>query len=303
MNVLVAEDDPVSRLRVTAFLRKWGYDVTAVADGVAALDVLSQPDGPRLAILDRMMPNLDGLGVCRAIREAAREPYIYIILLTGQGDPDEVVEGLEAGADEYVVKPFEAQELRARIRTGLRLNELQDQLIAAREQLRVEAMYDSLTGLLNRAAFFKTFEREVARATREGTPLALVMADIDHFKAINDRHGHIAGDTVLTEAARRLRGCLRSSDVLGRFGGEEFVVLASGCNIENAAEMAERFRVRVSAEPIGFANTSLRLTMSLGVAGTSDMGRADGLLQAADAALYQAKQSGRNRIAVAPRLV
>jgi two-component system cell cycle response regulator len=296
VRVLVAEDEPVSRHRLQTFLRKWGYSVQVVADGRAALDALAQPDSPQLAVLDRMMPQVDGVEVCRTIRRTATEPYIYVILLTSQGEQQEIIEGFESGADDYITKPFEVQELKARLRTGVRILELQEQLISAREQLRAEAMHDSLTGLLNRAAFFTSLDKEISRARRDYAPIALFMADIDHFKEINDRYGHPAGDIVLRETARRLRSSLRSFDVIGRYGGEEFIVAAPECSTAEARVLAERFRATVCAAPVDVGNGSIRVTLSIGVAGTSDMNEAPRLLRAADEALYRAKHAGRNKV-------
>jgi two-component system, cell cycle response regulator len=209
VKVLVAEDEPVSRLRLQAFLSKWGYNVLVASDGAEAMRLFER-ERPQLVVLDRMMPHMDGLDVCRTIRQHGAEPYVYVILLTAQDDPQEIVEGFQAGADDYITKPFEVQELEARVRTGARIAELQEQLIAARERLRIEATHDSLTGLLNRAAFFEGFQKEVVRARRYKTPLALIMADLDHFKAINDEHGHPNGDLVLRETAHRLRASIRA---------------------------------------------------------------------------------------------
>jgi diguanylate cyclase (GGDEF)-like protein len=306
VNILIAEDDLVSRHRLETLLRTWGYCVSIAADGAEALRLLEQPDHPRLAVLDRGMPHMDGLDVCRAIRGSGSEPYVYIILLTYHDRQEDLIEGFAAGADDYVVKPFEVQELKARVQTGARIVELHEQLIAAREQVKVESMHDSLTRALNRVAFFETFEREVARARRKGGSLALIMADIDHFKAINDRHGHLAGDAVLREAARRLKVSLRASDAIGRYGGEEFVILAPDCALDPAVSLAERCCEAVALEPIQMPSGCVTVTMSVGVAATDDMNEAERLLHTADEALYKAKQSGRNRVAagsltVAPR--
>ena len=295
MKVLVAEDEPVSRHRLQAFLSKWGYTVLIATDGADALGVLRR-ESPKLVVLDRLMPQMDGLDVCRTIRKNHAEPYVYVILLTGQDHPQEIIEGFEAGADDYITKPFAVPELEARIRTGARIVELQEQLIAAREQLRIEATHDSLTGLLNRAAFFESFEKEVSRARRYKTPLALIMADLDHFKNVNDRHGHLAGDLVLRETSRRLRAALRASDVIGRYGGEEFVVAAPACAMRDALALAERFRAGICARPIDVPNGAVTVTMSLGVAATDDMDEAERLVQVADEALYRAKESGRNKV-------
>jgi diguanylate cyclase (GGDEF)-like protein len=298
MRVLIADDDRVSRTRLEAFLRTWGYTVAAAADGDEALRILDEQDSPRLIVLDRTMPQIDGLEVCRRIRESLPEPYAYVILLTGQGRKEEIIEGFEAGADDYITKPFEVQELRARLRTGARIVELQAQLIAAREQVRVEAMYDSLTGVLNRAAFFDILQVAIVRTTRQRTALALMMVDLDHFKDINDRHGHLAGDVVLREAARRLRVSLRASDSIGRYGGEEFVILAPECSTADAAALAERCRASICSAPIVVPGASVTVTISVGVVGTLGVTESGQLLRAADEALYRAKHGGRDRVEV-----
>jgi two-component system, cell cycle response regulator len=302
MRILVADDDPISRKVIRTCLADAGHDVTEATDGAQALQIVSAPDGPRLLVLDRTMPHVDGTDVCRAIRRKALEPDVYIILLTGRGERDDIVEGFEAGADDYMTKPFDVSELRARVRTGARIVERQTELIAAREQLRSEAMYDSLTGLLNRSAFFDIFRKEVSRAERYETPLALIMCDLDHFKDTNDRYGHVAGDIVLEETARRLRTSLRVSDSIGRYGGEEFVIVAPGCSSNAAALLAERFRLSVASTAITVPDDSIFVTMSFGVAGTDDMKTADDLLKAAVDALYRAKKSGRNRVKSAEKV-
>ena len=300
MKILVADDDPMSRRLIQGCLAGAGYDVTVAVDGAEALEMTSKPDSPRLMVLDRTMPHVDGVDVCRAIRKRALEPDVYIILLTGRGEREDIVEGFEAGADDYMTKPFDIAELQARVRTGARIVERQAELIAAREQLRADAMYDSLTGLLNRAAFFDIFRKEVSRAERYQTPLALIMADLDHFKETNDRYGHPAGDRVLAETARRLRTSLRVSDSIGRYGGEEFVIVVPGCTANSAALLAERFRLIIATEPVVLEREEIHVTMSFGVAGTTDLTNADDLLRAADEALYRAKNSGRNRVKGGP---
>jgi diguanylate cyclase (GGDEF)-like protein len=296
LKVLIAEDDPVSRHRLQAFLHKWGYTVVVAVDGHEAMRALEERDRPRLMVLDRMMPHVDGLDVCRAIRAAGAEPYVYVILLTSQGEQRDMLEGFAAGADDYIIKPFEVEELKARLQTGARIVTLQEQLVAAREQLRFMAMHDSLTRVLNRVAFFEMFEHEVARARRRSTSLALIMADVDHFKQINDQFGHLGGDTVLREIARRMSSTLRASDAMGRYGGEEFVIVAPDCTGADAMTLADRFRAAVCADPIEVGQGVVTVTMSLGAAATRDMDLSDQLLRAADEALYKAKQGGRNRI-------
>jgi diguanylate cyclase (GGDEF)-like protein len=299
VRILVAEDDPVSRYLLEAFLVKWGYEVIVAADGVEAWQALQHDNAPQLALLDWMMPGMDGVEICRRVRKRAAEPYTYILLVTAKGQKQDILEGLEAGADDYLTKPFDPQELRARLRVGRRILELQEQLIQAREELRAQATHDPLTGLWNRAAILETLQRELARAERQRTPVAIIMADVDHFKQINDAYGHLAGDAVLGEVSQRMRAAIRSYDAIGRYGGEEFLIVTSGCDVTIALKLAERVRSCVSREPINIAGGTFPATLSLGVAASSEAGDADQLVRAADAALYRAKNSGRNRVELA----
>ncbi|NOT28123.1 MAG: diguanylate cyclase [Acidobacteria bacterium] len=289
MDILIAEDEPVSRLRLQTTLQNWGYKVTTAADGDQALQHMEKSDRPGIAILDWMMPNVDGVEVCRAIRATQAHGYVYVILLTSLDTEENMVAGFEAGADDYITKPFRVHELRARIRTGVRIVELHQQLTSA-------AMHDPLTGLLNRRAFFEIFEKEVARARRQQLPLALLMCDLDHFKEVNDQHGHPAGDAVLREAAQRLRSRVRSTDIVGRYGGEEFVLALPGCSLKQAVTIGEHLRDCISAEPFITPGGRLNMTTSVGVVTTWDMAEAGHLLKTADEALYRAKANGRNRV-------
>ena len=250
MKILVAEDDLVTRRILEAYLVKWGYEAVMVADGQEAWRLLQQDDAPSLAILDWMMPGLDGTTICREVRKLNRQPYIYLILLTARGYKEHLIEGLEAGADEYLTKPFDPYELKARLRAGARIVELQDSLIQAREALREQAMHDPLTLLLNRRASLDFLLSELARAKREHHPLSLMMVDIDFFKSVNDRFGHLGGDEVLCEVARRLRKSARTYDLVGRFGGEEFLIVAPGCGAAQGLVQAERLREVVGSQPI-----------------------------------------------------
>jgi diguanylate cyclase (GGDEF)-like protein len=296
-DVLIADDDLVSRRLLQVSLAGAGYRVLTASNGAEALRVLSEPDGPRLVVLDWMMPSLDGVDVCRVVRDSGREPYIYMILLTAKGHQTEIIQGLEAGADDYVIKPFDPQELKARLRAGKRILELHEQVVMAREQLRVQATHDSLTALLNRMAILEALDREAARCRRENKPLAAIMGDVDNFKNINDSHGHQAGDAVLREIARRLSASLRAYDSIGRYGGEEFLIVAPGSDLAGAVELAERLRQSVSAQPISTEGAPIRATVSLGVAvSDGEAGKLQKLLRQADESLYAAKKAGRNRV-------
>jgi two-component system, cell cycle response regulator len=298
MKVLVADDDPVSRRLLQVCLTKAGYETIVSVDGAEALAIVNGTDCPRLMVLDWMMPHVDGVEICRAIRKLAQEPYIYVILLTARGRQEEIIEGLEAGADDYITKPFDLDELKARLRAGKRILDLQEQIVFAREQLRNQATHDSLTGLLNRPAILETLHREVRRSVREGTPVAVIMADLDHFKQINDTYGHAVGDDVLRESARRMLNAIRDYDSIGRYGGEEFLVIASGCGVQRATIQAERLCACVSAAPIDSAGHRIQMTLSVGVAACTDRKQSDDLLRIADEALYEAKNAGRNRVKV-----
>lgn len=295
--VLVAEDDPVTRRVVESFLSKWGYEVEAVGDGAEAWRILESDDTPRLAVLDWMLPGLEGVDICRKVRRSTSRPYVYILLLTAVSQKQDLLTALDAGADDYLVKPFDAAELRARLHVGRRILSAQDELIAAREALRFQATHDSLTGLWNHAEVLDILDRELDRSVRSGQPTAVLMVDIDHFKHVNDRYGHLSGDAVLREVSRRLLSCVRPYDSVGRYGGEEFLIVVPSISRAAAGVLARRIQLRVSELPVETPRGPVDVTASLGVANGSPTDRAApaALLRAADIALYRAKQAGRNR--------
>ena len=301
MIALIAEDDSISRRMLEAFLVKWGYEVMVAPEGDAAWEILQRNDAPRLAILDWMMPGKDGIDICRGLRQRKGRPYTYILLLTARGQKRDIVEGLEAGADDYVTKPFDPYELRARLRAGRRIVELQEQLMQAREALRDQASRDPLTDLWNHGTILAILRKEVARASRTHGPFAVVMIDVDRFKGINDTHGHLAGDAVLRETSRRLRGAMRTYDSLGRYGGDEFLAVVPGCDPEAATRFAESFRARIDRKAIETPEGMIPVTLSLGVVALENIGgvKSETLVRVADAALYRAKIAGRNRVALA----
>jgi two-component system, cell cycle response regulator len=304
--VLAAEDNPVLQTMLRNMLKHWGYEVVIARDGKQAWEILRSDNAPRLAILDWMMPGMDGVEVCRHVRAAAREPYIYIVLLTARTQSADLVQGMEAGADDYLTKPFAAPELRVRLRAGVRILDLQQELLATREALRVEATHDGLTGLLNRTAVMEALQAELDRSSRGRQPISVMLGDLDYFKKINDTYGHLVGDAVLSESARRMKAAIRSYDSLGRYGGEEFLFVLPGCGAQDAALQAERIRETIGS--MAFSNTvaSLTVTCSIGVASRDvpGIGHTDELVREADLALYEAKRLGRDRVefwrAVAP---
>jgi diguanylate cyclase (GGDEF)-like protein len=299
VRILIAEDDPVSRRLLEATLKKWGYEVVVCPDGTTAWQVLQQPDAPSLAILDWMMPGMDGVQVCREVRKRASEPYIYLLLLTAKNQKSDIIAGLEAGADDYIIKPFDASELRMRLRAGRRILDLQAELIFAREELREQATRDSLTRLWNRAAILDILQRELERAKRNDTVVSIILADLDHFKRINDTYGHLAGDAVLREAARRMQAAVRPYDGIGRYGGEEFLLVLPNCDASGAVTLGERLRLAVGSEAMVLAEGVIPVTLSLGVATSEGMEDVQTFIAAADAALYRAKEGGRNRLELA----
>jgi diguanylate cyclase (GGDEF)-like protein len=308
VKILIADDEAISRKILESRLGKWGYDVVVATDGTEAWNALQGPDAPSLAILDWEMPGMDGVEVCRRLRQVDLNPqgrgpelqahYVYVILLTSKTRGEDMVAGMEAGADDYVAKPFDANELKVRLRAGRRILDLVAELVRARELLADKATRDSLTSLWNRGAILEALEREMARSDRENAPLGILMADIDLFKRVNDTFGHLAGDAVLRETARRMLAARRPYDAVGRYGGEEFLILAPGCGMEAARGVGERMRAAIAAEPMNTADGLIPVTMSLGAACRPPRSgvTAEALLRTADEALYRAKANGRNRV-------
>ena len=301
MKILIAEDDPAYRRLLEEILIKWGYDVVVALDGNEAYQLLLTDNAPKLAILDWKMPGLEGIEVCQKIRKNADDFYTYIILLTSQQRDEDLVIGMEAGADDYIIKPFKHNELKVRLRAGRRIIELQNELLAAREILQAKATHDSLTGMLNHEEILGVLDRELARSERDGECVSIIMADLDHFKKINDTYGHIAGDAVLRLTAQKMHSLVRPYDAVGRYGGEEFLLILPECCKECAVAFAQRLCTCISSEAMDTPEGLIPVTISLGVA-TSDSERRwddQNLVKSADAALYKAKDNGRNRVEVA----
>jgi two-component system cell cycle response regulator len=294
LRILIADDDAMSLLYLQDALQDWGYQVQTAADGKSALDILQRPDAPLVAIIDGMMPGMNGIDVCRRIRETVTDRYIYLIMLTSRSETEFVVEAINAGADDFIAKPFNADELQVRVRAGSRISDLE-------QKLRMKASRDALTGLYNRGAVLDILEKELVRHGREHSAMSIIFADLDHFKRINDEHGHLAGDAVLREVSRRVGGVLRPYDSLGRYGGEELLIVLPACDTDGAAEVAERVRMVVAATPIATDFGTIRSSLSIGiaVAGKGLAIASNALIHLADTALYQAKQNGRNRIELA----
>ena len=299
MRIIIAEDDLTSRLMLSGMVGKWGYDVTAVENGRDALATLEQSADPCIAVLDWEMPHVDGVEVVRRLRQTTADPPRYLILLTSRDSKGDVAEGLNAGADDYLAKPYNNDELRARIRVGQRVVQLQTALaerVCELQQMNAVisnmANEDELTGLANRRLFNEMFTRDLAAAKRHEHPLSLVMADLDRFKQVNDTFGHDAGDRVLRTFAGLLKRATRKEDLAARWGGEEFVVLLPETSPTGAAQFAERMRTEF--EDSLHDGLDWRFTASFGVAGLNPNDCGEDLLHRADTALLRAKQSGRN---------
>lgn len=301
MKIMVAEDDALSRTLLERTLHRAGYEVISAVNGAAALEELTRDDPPRLALLDWVMPEKTGVEVCREMRRRKDQAYTYLILLSSRESKEDIVQGLESGADDYLTKPFNSDEPKARLRVGERILELEDRLVEAREGMRFQATHDLLTSLWNRGVITELISREVERSHREKSLIAVMMCDIDHFKSVNDTYGHMVGDDVLREVARRLQNSVRSYDMVGRFGGEEFLIVLNNCDPSSVISRAENLRNAISAKLIQASPEPLRVTISVGLALSSEFpsSTADELINAADQALYAAKAGGRNCLRLA----
>lgn len=299
MRILLAEDSKVYRHLISSCLKEWDFDFVVANDGLSAWEVLEGPYTPTVAILDWVLPGINGLELCQRIRSRVQnEQYVYTIVLTGKNHRHDLLAAMEAGADDFLSKPFDPAELKARLLAGKRIILLQRELIAARESLKFAATHDSMTGLLNRGEIVSVLRCEIARGRRERRPVGIVLADLDHFKKINDTFGHSAGDAVLQETTRRFRSGLRTYDGVGRYGGEEFLLILPGCDLRTTRERAEAIRHLIEKDVVVIPQDTLRATVSMGVT-VADSGGDESvevLLERADAALYRAKNNGRNRV-------
>jgi len=299
MRILVAEDDLTSRAILTGILKKWGYKVLAVNDGQSAWQALQQPDCPHLVILDWVMPGLDGVEVIRRVRSADFGQPPYIILLTSKSEKGDILSGLEAGANDYIKKPFDNEELNARIKVGQRTVELQTRLFETQQTLERLASYDPLTGILNRRAILEQLSKELSRARREPAKneyLGIGFFDVDHFKMVNDQYGHRVGDEVLCGLVRLIRDHMRVYDSIGRLGGDEFLIIAPGMEGIKAENIFERITSAINSYRIKTFAGELSVTVSMGVAMADLESGEDMLLHSADAAMYRAKREGGNRV-------
>jgi diguanylate cyclase (GGDEF)-like protein len=300
--VLLIDDSPVARKLVELPLLEKGYTLIQAANGQTGIE-LFEKHKPDVVITDWMLPDLSGQEVCQRIRSTARDSYAYILVLSAQTCKNSLVEALALGADDYLTKPFHRGELLARIGAGARITALQRQIEAKNKQLEELALTDALTGLPNRRAIEDWAASQLSNAARHGFPFWVALADLDHFKQVNDTFGHDAGDAVLKRFSTILKSSLRKGDLCGRLGGEEFLVVLTHTDRENALKVIDRIRAQMSNATITFGGCTVRATASFGLAGFEGTQKASAfgrLRQLADEALYTAKRSGRNRIEFTP---
>jgi two-component system, cell cycle response regulator len=299
--ILLAEDDPVTRMLMTRFLKKAGYEVDAVADGTEALELMTRRYYP-LLVTDWEMPEMDGIELCKAVRNLQLDGYVYALLLTARNAKEHIIAGLEAGADDYLVKPVHEPELVARLNTGRRILALEHSLRAANERNRILSITDALTGAFNRRYMMEQLPRELERCRRYGNPLSVIMCDVDHFKQVNDVMGHSGGDDVLQQFVWRMQKSIRAtSDWVARIGGEEFVIVLPETGHQGAMFVAEKIRTVITDTAFVTREGDVAATSSFGVASTAEHGpdlvtKSETLIRAADQCLYASKQSGRNRV-------
>jgi two-component system cell cycle response regulator len=300
MKILIAEDDPISSKILQRNLENWDYKVVQARTGGSAWQALQDED-LRLAILDWMMPGMDGVEVCRKIRRRRKYKYTYIILLSARDRKQDIIAGLSSGADDYMTKPVNFLELRARLKTGRRIIDLEDKLLAVQNQLKDIASRDSLTKIWNREEIAKFLAEELDRGHRDSKPLGVLLLDIDHFKKINDVYGHMTGDQALLQVVARLKKKIRKSDKMGRYGGDEIIIILPHCGQAQIEGIGERLRSAVSDRGIRTDLDVVPVTVSVGCATSecSEIEGADKIIKAADAALLAAKKKGRNCVIVA----
>ena len=301
LQVLVVDDSPVCRKLVEHALEDNPYSLLFAKSGSEALELFAR-HVPAIVITDWMMPDLSGLDLCQRLRADLHRGYTYIILLTSIAEKNNVVKGLAAGADDYLTKPFDPSELLARIGVGRRIIDLHRQIDAKNRLLEEMAHSDALTGLPNRRAIEDWSARQLRGAARHGFPYWVVLADLDSFKRINDTHGHVGGDALLQKFADLLKTVIRSSDICGRLGGDEFLLVITHVEADAIIKTVERFREKLAAQQFEIGNEKVSITASFGIAGFSGKETLDFtmLLRRADKALYAAKRAGRNLIKIEP---
>ncbi len=313
LKILIVDDDPMTLLSLKKMVENDGKSVYTAENGDDALS-LALEALPDMIITDWRMPRVSGIDLCRILRSTTITKHIYIIMLTGKESDEEHIQALEAGADDFVIKPFTPEVLAARMNSGERIIRFQQKisqdheiiqkyaakLAAANRKLETMAMTDALTGLPNRRSALNRLKDEVSESRRHQTPLSCIMIDIDHFKLINDSYGHAIGDRVLKKIADVFSSTARSYDMVSRIGGEEFLVICARSTLADSRQLAERLRQAIHSLRLRLDGNTIRATISLGIASWhEDMASGEDMTKMADRALYRAKQQGRNRVEVA----
>ena len=296
MKVLIVDDDLTARKIIEATVNKSGYETVVADNGIAAKGILSSENPPKIALIDWVMPGMDGLELCKIIRQKETSNPTYIIMLTSKDAKDDIIEGLSCGANDYVVKPFNRLELVARVKVGERMIQLQEKLVKAYKAMEEKAMRDALTGIYNRGAILEIMAKFVNKSSRltENQDYVAIL-DLDHFKNVNDKYGHQVGDQVLQGFTEILKESLREYDFIGRYGGEEFLIIFLEKNSEqNIEHCVERIRNKIETTAIKTTVGNINITASIGCVGI--MNSIDLSIKLADEALYEAKAAGRNRV-------
>lgn len=291
MKILIAEDDPTGNLILKSMLLRWGFDVVTTFNGADAWKILQGEDVPQIAIIDWVMPGLEGLEVCRRIRELEKggDRYTYVVILTGRDDKEDIVAGIGAGADDYIVKPFDKGELKARLNAGQRIVELQTALRIANKKLLSMSRLDPLTGALSRGAILEDLDLAMYRSTREKKSLSISLVDIDNLKEVNERSGRGAGDRILQTSVRRISACLRRSDNFGRYGKDEFLIILPGVDFDNGTTICRRIQDAVNDD-------SFPVTVSQSLAVWDGKASSEEFIALAEHTLLTTKADGRNRV-------
>ncbi|MGA1862350.1 diguanylate cyclase [Deferribacter thermophilus] len=298
LKVLIVEDDKDYIELTTIYLQKWGYDYVVSTNGKSAIECLKNDKDIGLMLLDWMLPDTTGVEICEYVRNNILDRYVYIVMVTGKKEKKDVIEALKKGADDYISKPYDYEELNVRIHSGFRILKLERRLKESYQKLYEMATHDALTGILNRGAIEKKLKREVERGKRIGHEVGVILIDIDNFKRINDEYGHQIGDIVLQDVAEVLETNCRRYDYVGRYGGEEFLIVLPGLNSYSTSKVAERIRKEVENRSFHAVNIDLKVTISLGVCSTKEAQDIKDLIKKADEALYKAKREGKNRTVV-----
>lgn len=300
MRALVADSDPERLRQLEGWLARWGYDVVPARNGVEAWSRLEAEREPILVLLAWRMEGMHGIDVCRKLRLHSELPSVYVLLFAGERGEEDLLDGVNGGADDFLFAPLDAVEVKARVRTGARIVEIERALRASQDALRVQSTRDAITGSWNRAAILDLLHKERERARRKSGSVGVVLADLDAFRRVNETLGTPVGDEVLRETARRMSSSLRPYDAVGRYGGEEFLIVLPGSDGLGGLTVAERIRESFSSHPVHTSAGPVSITLSLGVAAEGGEAATDGsaLLRAADTALKRAQQTGRNRVAL-----